>query len=76
MTNKTGIIRSASIEECVVSNRGRMDGLQVMLLAQIWSGSSGQVECVVTNPVLPLHLASSHPHDDFSIKVLGAWIVL
>ena len=40
------------------------------------SGSSGRVECVDTNPVLPMLLASSHPHYDFSIKVLGAQIII
>jgi len=40
------------------------------------SGSSGDVERVVANLVPPMFLASSHPHDDFSIKVLDARIVL
>jgi hypothetical protein len=38
--------------------------------------SSGRVECAVAKLVTSMLLASSHPHDDFSIKVLGAQIIL
>jgi hypothetical protein len=40
------------------------------------SGSSGRVECAVANPVPSMLLASSHPHDDLTIKVRGGQIVL
>jgi len=38
--------------------------------------STGRVDCAVANPVPPVLLPSSQPHDDFSIKVLGGGIVL
>ena len=40
------------------------------------SGSTGRVDCAVANPEPAMLLASSRPHDHFSIKVMGAWIVL
>ena len=55
----------------------RESGHPVIFLRRvIESGSSGDVERVIANPVPPMFLASSHPHDDFSIKVLDARIVL
>ena len=55
----------------------RESGHPVIFLRRvIESGSSGDVERVVANLVPPMFLASSHPHDDFSIKGLGAPIVL
>ena len=55
---------------------GVWPGLNSCSLLESESGSSGRVECAVANPVPPVLLASSYPHDDFSIKVLGARIVL
>ena len=40
------------------------------------SGSTGPVDCAVANPEPAMLLASSHPHNHFSIKVMGARIVL
>ena len=40
------------------------------------SGSRGRVDCTVANPVPAMLLASSHPHHDLSIKILGARIEL
>ena len=40
------------------------------------SGSTGRVDCAVANPEPAMLLASSRPHDHFSIKVMGARIVL
>ena len=38
------------------------------------SGSRGRVDYAVANPISAMLLASSHPHHDFSINVLGARI--
>ena len=55
----------------------RVSGHPVIFLRRvIESGSSGDVERVVANLVPPMFLVSSHPHDDFYIKVLDARIVL
>jgi hypothetical protein len=40
------------------------------------SGSGGQVDCPVDNPILPMPLASSDPHEGISVDVLGPWIVI
>ena len=40
------------------------------------SGSTGRVAGAVANPEPAMLLASSRPHDHFSIKVMGARIVL
>ena len=40
------------------------------------SGSTSRVDCAVVNPELAMLLASSRPHDHFSIKVMGARIIL
>jgi len=40
------------------------------------SGSSVRVKCSIPDPVPPMLLASFHPQDDFSIKGLGARIIL
>jgi hypothetical protein len=40
------------------------------------SGSSGRVKYAVAKPIPPMLLASSHPHDKVSFKILGARIVL
>ena len=40
------------------------------------SGSIGRVNCAIANPEPAMLLASSRPHDHFSIKVMGARIVL
>ena len=37
-------------------------------------GSRGHVDCTIANPVPAMLLASSHPHHDFSIKILSAQI--
>jgi hypothetical protein len=35
------------------------------------SGSGRRVDCPIVNPVLPMSLVSSDPHEDISIDVLG-----
>ena len=76
--NKPGITSSASTRWCEVSCRGRMAGLVLVLLARIWERLGVAAESIVPSPIQYrfMLLASSHPHDDFSIKVLGAQIVL
>jgi hypothetical protein len=49
-----------------------MAELALVLLARIWeSGSRASVDYAVAEIVPPMLLASSRPHDEFSIKVLG-----
>jgi hypothetical protein len=40
------------------------------------SGSGGRVNCPVGNPISPMPLASSDPHEDISIDVLSPNIVI
>ena len=40
------------------------------------SGSIGRVNCAIANPEPAMLLASSHSHHQFSIKVMGARIIL
>ena len=40
------------------------------------SGSIGRVDCAIANPKPAMLLASSRPHNHFSIKVMGTRIVL
>ena len=40
------------------------------------SGGTGRVDCAVANPEPAMLLASSGRHDHFSIKVMGARIIL
>jgi hypothetical protein len=39
-------------------------------------GSSRPVDDAVANPVAPMLLAASYPHDKVSINVIGGWIVV
>ena len=53
----------------------RMAGLELVLLARICaSGSTDRVDYAVANPEPAMLLASSYPHDDFSINGLRARI--
>jgi hypothetical protein len=38
-------------------------------------GSGRRVDCPVGNPVLPIYLASSDPHEDIEVDLLGPRIV-
>jgi hypothetical protein len=40
------------------------------------SGSGRRVDCPFGNPLPPMPLASSDPHEDISVDVLGPWIVI
>jgi hypothetical protein len=39
------------------------------------SQSGGRVDCPVSNPVPPMSLASSDPHEHIRVDLLGAWII-
>jgi hypothetical protein len=41
----------------------------------IQGGSGGRVDCLVSNPVLPMSLASSDPHEHIRVDLLGARII-
>jgi hypothetical protein len=56
-----------------------MAGLELVLLARIserQSGSRRRVDCPVGNPVSHMSLASSNPHEDISIDVIGPRIII
>jgi hypothetical protein len=39
------------------------------------SGSGGRVDCPVSNPVSPMYLASSDPHEHIGVDLFGARII-
>ena len=49
-------------------------GAPSLNLQESWS--IGCVDCSIANPESAMLLASSHPHDDFSINELRAWVKL
>jgi hypothetical protein len=40
------------------------------------SGSGRRVDCPISNPVPPMSLASSDPHEDIGVDLLGPWIII
>ena len=75
--NKTEITWSAFIWNHVESGHGRIVRVEPVLRANLGErGSTGRVDCAIASPEPAMLLASSHPHDHFSIKVMGARIIL
>ena len=74
--NKTEITWSAFIWNRVESSRGRIVGLKLMLRTRIWERVGVLAVSTITNLEPAMLLASSRPHDHFSIKVMATRIIL
>jgi hypothetical protein len=74
MTNSKELTWSSCILYYEVSYQGRMTGLTLVLLLQTQDRVGAEDECTVGNPISAIPLASSDPHEDFSINVLGPQI--